>query len=232
MHIVITNIAILIAVSIVMGALAKAGRRTQNAGDDFMLCYPRALVIFMYFGFIFFLLMFIIQIGNVYQGWGLGTGSDLSTVILFGIADAALLLVSVYLTFWHLSIGGEKIYYRNGWGARREFDFHEIGKVVCKKNLKGDNACIVYGRNGKKLFTIDDSFSKASKWFTDAAAHRNIPIEKTMTRAARRQAGKYEGMTPDEKQQALKKKDRRENIIALIITAAFITWYLLVYVMN
>jgi len=64
MHIVITNIAILIAVSIVMGALAKAGRRTQNAGDDFMLCYPRALVIFCFFKVVSLRLRAHVWVGN------------------------------------------------------------------------------------------------------------------------------------------------------------------------
>lgn len=232
MNTVITNIIILAAVSLAMGALANAGRRTQDAGDDFILCYPRGLVIFMYIGFILFLLLFIIQIGNVYQGWKTGTGSDLFTVIFFGIAAALLLLLSVYLTFWHLSISGEKIYYRNGWGARREYDFQEIARVVCKENLKGDSACIVYGKSGERLFTIDDGFATASKWFADAAVRRNIPIERTMTWAARRQAGKYEGMTQKEKQQAEKKKDRRETIIAFIVIVAFIAWYLFMYTMN
>lgn len=95
-------------------------------------------------------LFWIINLGNILWGWGIGTGSDVFTLTGFSIMEILDLYVFSFTCIWRVKVNGDDIEYRNYFGIKKHYKLDDIF-IVSKR----DGEVVVYQfSNDKKIFTI------------------------------------------------------------------------------
>lgn len=63
-------------------------------------------------------LFWIINLGNIVWGWGIGTGSDTFTLLIFSVIEIVGLYVFSLTCIWRVKVNGDEIEYRNYFGIK------------------------------------------------------------------------------------------------------------------
>lgn len=147
---IISNIIVLMVITLVMGSLklkvnkkrievndVESGKRLEKEAKEgrLVIKFGRGIKSILIIGVIFFGIFFVIGTGTYIGFWDIFVGVDLGTVIVFGL----ILLFVFFTTFitigWRIIVDKDNIYYRNYFFITKMYKFSELDKVVEKRTI-------------------------------------------------------------------------------------------------
>jgi hypothetical protein len=138
---------------------------------NFVIKYDGMIKVAIDISFGFFVLALLINIGNVFFGWGFGSGSGIFTLIGFGFLFLLTGYAFLGTTVWKITVRGNEIIYRNYFGISKTYYYSQLEKIIITKKEK-----IMVYQDGKKIMTIDNNLD-GGIYFRFWANKYNVQIE-------------------------------------------------------
>lgn len=154
------------------GANSSNGKKGSNPllSKKVIIEYGKGIKLLMLFGFIMFVTILLINIGDVFWGWKIGKDAGIPTIVIFSFITLFFAFCIGGTVFWRIKIDGDDIVYSDYLGIKHHYKWDEISKVlICAKKIK------VYKGN-RVIFTVDDNVPEGD-YLIGIAKERNIPVE-------------------------------------------------------
>lgn len=140
-------------------------KNERLSDKQFEVCYGTGLKVTMIVCALFCVLMLVINVGNCVADWGLGTGSGVFTIVVFGAGLLLSLSCVSGVVIWRIKVIGDTVYYRNYFGITKKYTA-KLDKVVMTQNHK----IIVY-HEGRRIFSIDNNLEQGVEFMLWCEEH-------------------------------------------------------------